>query len=95
MGLKLEKITRLVGGEIYLKDIDLELSSGSRNVLLGRTLAGKCGDDLFFCPGRYPIDDTLRVENGLLDDVILLIFARSQSLIDSDPFLDYFMTDYY
>ncbi len=41
MGLKLEKITRLVGGEVYLKDIDIDFAPGSRNVVLGRTLAGK------------------------------------------------------
>jgi len=41
MGLKLEKIARLVSGEVYLEDIDLELEPGSRHVILGRTLAGK------------------------------------------------------
>lgn len=41
MSLRLDHITRLVGGEIYLKDIDFELTPGSINVILGRTLAGK------------------------------------------------------
>jgi glycerol transport system ATP-binding protein len=41
MGLSLEKIDKIVGREIHLKDIDLELAPGSRNVILGRTLAGK------------------------------------------------------
>jgi glycerol transport system ATP-binding protein len=41
VGLSLEKIDKIVGREIYLKDITLELASGSRNVILGRTLAGK------------------------------------------------------
>jgi glycerol transport system ATP-binding protein len=41
MGLVLEKVDRLVGREIYLKDINLALAPGSRNVILGRTLAGK------------------------------------------------------
>jgi len=41
MGLKLDNITKLEGDEIHLKDINLELAPGSRNVILGRTLAGK------------------------------------------------------
>ena len=41
MGLSLEKIDKIVGRETHLKDIDLELAPGSRNVILGRTLAGK------------------------------------------------------
>ncbi len=41
MGLTLENINKVVGGEVHLKDVDLELDSGSRNVVLGRTLAGK------------------------------------------------------
>lgn len=41
MALVLENVDKLVGREIYLKDIQLELAPGSRNVILGRTLAGK------------------------------------------------------
>ena len=41
MDLVLEKIDKVVGGEMHLSGIDLEFPSGSRNVLLGRTLAGK------------------------------------------------------
>jgi glycerol transport system ATP-binding protein len=41
MGLVLENVDKLVGREIYLKDIQLEFAPGSRNVILGRTLAGK------------------------------------------------------
>jgi glycerol transport system ATP-binding protein len=41
MGLSLQNINKIVGREIHLKDIRLEFESGSRNVLLGRTLAGK------------------------------------------------------
>ena len=41
MGLSLQNIDKVVGRETYLSDINLEFSSGSRNVLLGRTLAGK------------------------------------------------------
>jgi glycerol transport system ATP-binding protein len=41
MALALEKIDKVVGGETHLKGINLEFHSGSRNVLLGRTLAGK------------------------------------------------------
>ena len=41
MGLSLQNINKIVGREIHLKDISLEFESGSRNVLLGRTLAGK------------------------------------------------------
>ena len=41
MSLKLKEINKLVGQEVHLKDIDLEFESGSRYVILGRTLAGK------------------------------------------------------
>ncbi len=41
MGLVLENVDKLVGREIYLKNIQLEFAPGSRNVILGRTLAGK------------------------------------------------------
>ena len=41
MGLSLKMVNKTVGGEIHLKDIDLEFESGSRNVILGHTLAGK------------------------------------------------------
>ena len=41
MGLSLQNIDKIVGRETHLKDISLEFESGSRNVLLGRTLAGK------------------------------------------------------
>jgi glycerol transport system ATP-binding protein len=41
MGLSLDKIDKVVDHEIHLKDINLDLESGSRNVILGRTLAGK------------------------------------------------------
>jgi glycerol transport system ATP-binding protein len=41
MSLVLENITKIVAGETHLQDINLEFESGSRNVLLGRTLSGK------------------------------------------------------
>lgn len=41
MNLFLQNIDKIVNQEIYLKDINLEFESGSHNVLLGRTLAGK------------------------------------------------------
>jgi len=41
MGLSLVNVNKVVGREIHLHDINLTLKSGSRNVLLGRTLAGK------------------------------------------------------
>jgi glycerol transport system ATP-binding protein len=41
MGLSLQNIDKIVGREMHLKDIHLELDPGSPNVLLGRTLAGK------------------------------------------------------
>jgi glycerol transport system ATP-binding protein len=41
MGLILQDINKTVGQETHLSDINLEFSSGSRNVILGRTLAGK------------------------------------------------------
>jgi len=41
MSLRLQNIDRIVGRETHLKDICLEFEPGSRNVILGRTLAGK------------------------------------------------------
>jgi glycerol transport system ATP-binding protein len=41
MGISLQDVDKIVGREIHLKNINLEFESGSRNVLLGRTLAGK------------------------------------------------------
>jgi len=41
MGISLENISLSVDGEIYLEDISLNLKPGSRNIFLGRTLAGK------------------------------------------------------
>ena len=41
MSLSLESIDKVVGRQIHLTDINLELEPGSRNVILGRTLAGK------------------------------------------------------
>jgi glycerol transport system ATP-binding protein len=41
MSLSLQNIDKIVGRETHLKDISLKFESGSRNVLLGRTLAGK------------------------------------------------------
>ena len=41
MGLSLQNIYKVVGRETHLTDINLELEPGSRNVLLGRTQAGK------------------------------------------------------
>ncbi len=41
MGLSLRNIEKIVDGEMHLSDIDLEFESGSRVVILGRTLGGK------------------------------------------------------
>ena len=41
MSLTLEAITKKVGREIHIDNVSLEFEAGSRNVLLGRTLAGK------------------------------------------------------
>ncbi|MBC17988.1 ABC transporter related [Pseudodesulfovibrio profundus] len=41
MSLKLKDINKTVGREVHLKDISLDFASGSRYVILGRTLAGK------------------------------------------------------
>jgi len=41
MGLSLQNIEKIVGREIHLKDVNLAFEPGSRNVILGRTLAGK------------------------------------------------------
>ena len=41
MSLSLEGITKKVGRETHIDDVSLSFESGSRNILLGRTLAGK------------------------------------------------------
>jgi glycerol transport system ATP-binding protein len=41
MSFSISKVDKIVGREMYLADIDLHLESGSQNVILGRTLAGK------------------------------------------------------
>jgi glycerol transport system ATP-binding protein len=41
MALVLQSVDKVVGREVHLKGISLELASGSRHVVLGRTLAGK------------------------------------------------------
>jgi len=41
MGLSLQHVDKIVGGEVHLSNISLEFEPGSRNVILGRTLAGK------------------------------------------------------
>ncbi len=41
MGLSLIGVEKWVDGECHLSDINLEFEAGSRNVILGRTLAGK------------------------------------------------------
>jgi len=41
MGLSLQMLDKTVGKEIHLKDVSLEFESGSRNVVMGHTLAGK------------------------------------------------------
>ncbi len=41
MGLTLQNVDKLVGREVHLTDVSLAFESGSRNVILGRTLAGK------------------------------------------------------
>jgi glycerol transport system ATP-binding protein len=39
--LELRNVDHIVNNEVYLKGINLEFAAGSRNILLGRTLAGK------------------------------------------------------
>jgi len=41
MSLSLEGITKKVGRETHIDNVSLSFESGSRNILLGRTLAGK------------------------------------------------------
>jgi len=41
MTLRLENVTRIVGGETHLAEVTVELAPGSVNMLLGPTLAGK------------------------------------------------------
>jgi len=41
MAFSLSNVDKIVGQETYLKDVSLTFESGSQNVILGRTLAGK------------------------------------------------------
>ena len=41
MGLILQQVDKVVDGETHLKDINIQFKPGSKNILLGRTLAGK------------------------------------------------------
>ena len=41
MGLSLQHVDKIVGGETHLKDVTLDFGSGSQNLVLGRTLSGK------------------------------------------------------
>jgi glycerol transport system ATP-binding protein len=41
LGLTLQNVDKLVSREIYPQDISLTFERGFRNVILGRTLAGK------------------------------------------------------
>ncbi len=41
MGLTLQNVNKVVDGETHLRQINLDFETGSRNVLLGRTLSGK------------------------------------------------------
>ena len=41
MGLSLRNVDKIVSGETHLQGINLDFETGSRNVILGRTLAGK------------------------------------------------------
>jgi glycerol transport system ATP-binding protein len=41
MGLSLQNLHKSVAGEIHLYGIDFTIESGSRTVVLGRTLYGK------------------------------------------------------
>ena len=41
MSLSLEEITKKVGRETHINNVSLSFEAGSRNILLGRTLAGK------------------------------------------------------
>jgi glycerol transport system ATP-binding protein len=41
MGLKLQNVNKVVQGGDHLRQIDLDFETGSSNILLGRTLAGK------------------------------------------------------
>jgi len=41
MGLVLDSISKKVGKDVHINDVSLEFATGSSNILLGRTLAGK------------------------------------------------------
>jgi len=41
MGLVLDSVSKKVGKDVHIDNVNLEFKTGSRNILLGRTLAGK------------------------------------------------------
>jgi glycerol transport system ATP-binding protein len=41
MGFSISNVDKIVGHEVHLQDISLDLRSGTQNIILGRTLAGK------------------------------------------------------
>ena len=86
MGLTLEKITRLVGREIYLKDIDLELAPGSRNVILGRTLAGKTSLLRIMAGLDKPTSGRIRVDG---DDVTGVTVRKRSVAMVYQQFINY------
>jgi glycerol transport system ATP-binding protein len=62
-GIELDKVSRVVDGEMHLADITLRLEPGSFNVLLGRTRAGKTSLLRLLAGLDRPTSGTLRA-NG-------------------------------
>ncbi len=61
-GIELDRITRVVDGELHLADINLKFEPGSFNILLGRTRSGKTSLLRLMAGLDKPTSGTLRAD---------------------------------
>jgi glycerol transport system ATP-binding protein len=86
MRLSLENVTKMVREQPYLYDIDLDLASGSFNVLLGPTQAGKTSLLRLMAGLDFPSSGTIR-EDGA--DVTLLGVRKRNVAMVYQEFVNY------
>ena len=86
MRLTLENVTKIVREQPYLYDIGLDLASGSFNVLLGPTQAGKTSLLRLMAGLDFPSSGTIR-ENGT--DVTLLGVRKRNVAMVYQEFVNY------
>jgi glycerol transport system ATP-binding protein len=86
MRLTLENVTKMVREQPYLYDVDLDFASGSFNVLLGPTQAGKTSLLRLMAGLDYPSSGTIR-EDGA--DVTLLGVRKRNVAMVYQEFVNY------